>query len=50
MILVYFVVRRTDRFEKFLGDGGVAILQKAFGIVTLAIAVKHFSTNVKALL
>lgn len=49
MLLVYLVLKMTRRIEKLLGDGGVAILQKAFGIILLAIAVKLFTTNVTKL-
>ena len=49
MLFVYVVLKSTDRIAKWLGDAGVAILRKAFGIVILAIAVKLFSTNAKAL-
>lgn len=49
VIIVYVVLRLTDKIEKVLGDGGVAILQKVFGIILLAIAVKLFSENVQAL-
>ena len=49
MILVYVVLRLTKRIEKLLGEGGIAILQKAFGIILLAIAVKLFTANVSKL-
>lgn len=49
MIFVYIVLRSTTKIETFLGDGGIAILKKIFGIVLLAIAVKLFSANVKVL-
>ncbi len=49
MAIVYLVLKSTDRLERWLGPGGVAILRKAFGIVILAIAVKLFSTNLKAI-
>jgi len=45
MALVYFVLRMTGRIERLLGEGGIAILQKVFGIILLAIAVKLFSAN-----
>ena len=45
MALVYFVLRMTGRIERMLGEGGIAILQKVFGIILLAIAVKLFSAN-----
>ena len=49
MLFVYVVLKGTDRIESWLGEAGIAILRKAFGIVILAIAVKLFSTNAKAL-
>lgn len=45
MALVYLVLRLTDRIERALGEGGIAVLQKVFGIILLAIAVKLFSAN-----
>lgn len=50
MLLVYIVLRNTNRIEKALGDVGQAILKKVFGIILLAIAVKLFSNNIQALL
>lgn len=49
MILVYATLKLTDPIERFLGDAGIAILRKVFGIVLLAIAIKLFSSNVKLL-
>lgn len=49
-IAVVFAVLKMTRFlERLLGEGGIAILKKVFGIILLAIAVKLFSTNAKAL-
>lgn len=45
MALVYFVLRMTGRIERLLGEAGIAVLQKVFGIILLAIAVKLFSAN-----
>ncbi|HBS86239.1 MAG: hypothetical protein A2W91_09290 [Bacteroidetes bacterium GWF2_38_335] len=45
MVFVYFVLRATSRFEKILGEGGILILKKIFGIILLAIAIKLFTTN-----
>jgi multiple antibiotic resistance protein len=47
--LVYLVLRLTNPIERLLGDAGIAILRKAFGIILLAIAVKLFSTNAREL-
>ncbi len=49
MILVFIVLKLTKRIEKLLGKGGIAVLQKVFGIILLAIAVKLFADNVKLL-
>lgn len=49
MIIVYTVLRSTTFIERLLGKTGIAILQKVFGIILLAIAVKLFSSNAKLL-
>jgi multiple antibiotic resistance protein len=48
--LVFVVLRLTDRIGRALGEGGIAVLQKVFGIILLAIAVKLFTSNVTHLL
>ena len=45
MVLVFAVLKSTNKIEKMLGPGGIAILRKVFGIVLLAIAVKLFTSN-----
>jgi multiple antibiotic resistance protein len=50
IVLVFIVLRLTSVIEKLLGDGGIAILQKVFGIILLAIAVKLFSSNLPELM
>jgi multiple antibiotic resistance protein len=49
ILLVYIVLKLTKRIELILGEGGIAILKKVFGIILLAIAVKLFATNVQEL-
>lgn len=49
ILLVYIVLKLTKRIELILGEGGIAILKKVFGIILLAIAVKLFSTNIQQL-
>ena len=49
MAIVYATLRLTGKIERLLGDAGIAILRKVFGIVLLAIAVKLFSSNVQML-
>jgi multiple antibiotic resistance protein len=50
MAFVFMVLKMTGRIERFLGEGGIAVLQKVFGIILLAIAVKLFSSNVANLI
>lgn len=49
IVIVYIVLRLTKLIERLLGPGGIAILEKVFGIILLAIAIKLFSSNVKVL-
>lgn len=50
MIFVFFVLKSTSKIEKKIGEGGIYILRKFFGIILLAIAVKLFTTNIGSLL
>ncbi|HAY89020.1 MAG TPA: hypothetical protein DCY51_06245 [Bacteroidetes bacterium] len=50
MIVIYIVLKSVDRIKKILGPAGAKILNKIFGIIILAIAVKLFSANIKVLL
>ncbi|MBB3186445.1 MarC family protein [Microbacter margulisiae] len=49
MIFVYIVLRMTDKVERWIGEGGIYILRKFFGIILLAIAVKLFATNIASI-
>lgn len=49
VVFVFLVLKMTRLIERVLGDGGIAILKKVFGIILLAIAVKLFSANAKEL-
>ena len=49
-LIVWLVLKLTRPIERLLGPGGIAILKKVFGIILLSIAVKLFSTNLRALL
>lgn len=49
LILVYATLKLTTRIERLLGEGGIAVLRKVFGIILLAIAIKLFSSNIKLL-
>ena len=45
MIFVYFVLKSTRFFERLLGEVGIQILKKFFGIILLAIAIRLFLSN-----
>ncbi len=49
ILLVYTVLKLSGKIEKLLGNGGLSVIRKVFGVVLLAIAVKLFATNVKGL-
>lgn len=49
VLIIYIVLRLTKKIENLLGEGGIAIVKKVFGIILLAIAVKLFSSNISAL-
>ena len=49
LICVFVVLKLTARIEKLLGKGGMAVLEKVFGIILLAIAIKLFASNGKEL-
>ncbi len=45
MIPVYLVLRATRHVEKLLGQTGILIMTKVFGIILLAIAIRLFLSN-----
>jgi multiple antibiotic resistance protein len=49
IIVVYIVLKSSAKIEKLLGQNGLGVIRKAFGVVLLAIAVKLFAANVKGL-
>ena len=50
MAVVFLVLNFLGRLEKLLGEGGIAVLRKVFGIILLAIAVRLFTSNVQGLI
>jgi len=45
IIVVFIVLKLTKVIEKVLGQSGILILRKVFGIILLAIAIKLFMSN-----
>ncbi len=50
MIVVYFVIDKCDIIAKKIGNSGLDILKKIFGIILLAFSVKIFGANAVQLL
>lgn len=50
MVFVYIVLKMSGKIEKLLGNTGLSVIRKVFGIILLAIAVKLFASNVKGLI
>ena len=49
VVVVYAVLKSSARIEKILGNNGLGVIRKVFGVILLAIAVKLFAANVKQL-
>lgn len=50
VIIVFVVLKLMKYIERILGEGGIIIVKKVFGIILLAIAIKLFTTNLSALI
>ncbi len=49
LIFIYVVIHLVPRIEKLLGDGGIEVLRRVFGIILLSIAIKLFTKNIGVL-
>ncbi|MDA8595328.1 MarC family protein [Flavobacteriaceae bacterium] len=50
MIIIYIVLKTSKRIESIIGQNGIKIIRKIFGVILLAISVKLFTTNISTLL
>ena len=50
VIVIFLVLKTSSRIERMIGQNGIDIIRKIFGVVLLAIAVKLFTSNIKFLL
>ena len=50
VLFIYIVLKTSSRIERFIGPNGISIIRKVFGVILLAIAVKLFAHNIKALI
>jgi multiple antibiotic resistance protein len=49
VIIIFIVLKTSAKIERVIGQNGISIIRKVFGVVLLAIAVKLFAHNIKAL-
>lgn len=49
VIVAYAVLKSSGKIERLLGNNGLGVIRKIFGVILLAIAVKLFAANVKGL-
>ena len=49
VIIIFIVLKTSSKIERFIGQNGINIIRKVFGVILLAIAVKLFAHNMKAL-
>lgn len=49
-IFVYAVLKSSVKIERIIGEGGINVVRKIFGVILLAIAVKLFASNIQGLL
>jgi multiple antibiotic resistance protein len=49
VIVIYIVLKTSPKIERIIGANGIKIIRKIFGVILLAIAVKLFAANIKAL-
>jgi len=47
VLVIYLVLKTSARIERFIGQNGINIIRKVFGVILLAIAVKLFTHNIK---
>jgi multiple antibiotic resistance protein len=49
VIFIYIVLKTSKKIENIIGQNGIQITRKVFGVVLLAIAVKLFTSNIQGL-
>lgn len=49
VIFVYIVLKSSAKIERLIGEGGISVIRKIFGVILLAIAVKLFASNIQGL-
>jgi len=49
VIFMYIVLKTSTKIERLIGENGINIIRKIFGVILLAIAVKLFTSNIQGL-
>lgn len=49
VLVIFIVLKTSSKIERLIGQNGINIIRKVFGVILLAIAVKLFAHNIKAL-
>ncbi len=49
VVVIYAVLKTSAKLQRILGKSGIGIIQKVFGVILLAIAVKLFTSNIQEL-
>ena len=49
VLLIYIVLKTSNKIENILGPNGIQIIRKVFGVILLAISVKLFTSNIQGL-
>lgn len=50
VVVIYVVLKNSAKIENFIGQNGILIIRKVFGVILLAISVKLFAANFKMLI
>lgn len=50
VLVIYVVLKSSAKIERIIGNNGIKIIRKVFGVILLAIAVKMFAANLPELL
>jgi multiple antibiotic resistance protein len=49
VIIIYIVLKSSSLIERILGNQGITVVRKIFGVILLAISVKLFASNIQYL-
>jgi multiple antibiotic resistance protein len=49
VVVVFVVLKTSNKLQGFLGKNGIKIIEKVFGVILLALAVKLFTSNIQEL-